>query len=274
MSSETTSVSTGATCATCTEQLTTFQSGLLPESERDAVSEHLATCPQCRVFVEQLDQSRRLLGAAPPPEPPADVSRRLAEAFALSPAVTDVSDTVARLHRLATRLRVDDPDDLVQQTLLAGLERSPEPLGYADLARRLAESAFTDRTPGTTVVEAAPDPEGLDVDSEPAKLFYPDFYEEGPDLGRHVDSPNTWGGTHALPPDEDYETGELYDVADRAMDQLPVQTRQLVQLVDVEGFSLPQAAAGVDLEEGPAARELNRGRIHVRGVLDAYLTGR
>ena len=89
----------------------------------------------------------------------------------------------------------------------------------------------------------------------------------------NVFDPDAAGGD-ALPPDEDYETGELYEVADRAMDQLPVRTRQLVQLVDVEGFSLPRAAAGVDLEEGPAARELNRGRIHVRGVLDAYLTGR
>lgn len=272
MSTETTFESTSGTCATCTEQLTTFQSGLLPESDSETVSEHLTTCPQCRIFVDQVDESRRLLRSAPPPAPPVDVSRRIAEEFAFSPATTDVPDIVARLHRLATSLQVDDPDDLVQQTLLTGLERGPDQLSYHDLARALVESASRNRATNTEVPEAALDPELLDVDSEPGKLYFPDFYEEGPDLGRHVDSPNIWGRTNALQPDEDYETGELYEVADRAMDQLPLRTRQLVQLVDVEGFSLPQAAAGVDLDEESAAQELNRGRIHVRGALDVYLT--
>ncbi|WP_294568598.1 sigma factor-like helix-turn-helix DNA-binding protein [uncultured Arthrobacter sp.] len=273
MSTETTSQDTNPTCATCTDQLTSFQSGLLPEYDRETVSEHLTTCPQCRIFVDQVDQSRRLLASAPPPEPPVDVSRRIAEEFASSSATTDISDIVARLHRLAMTLGVDDPDDLVQRTLLAGLERRPEQLGYTDLAHRLVESASTSRATNTTVTEAAPDPDLLDVDSEPAELYFPDFYEEGPDLGRHVDSPNVWGRTDELSPDEDYETGELYEAADQAMDQLPAQTRQLIQLVDVEGFSLTQAAAGLDLDEESAARELNRGRIHVRGALDLFLTG-
>ena len=275
MSIETTFGSTNPTCATCTDQLTTFQSGLLPEGDSETVSEHLTSCPQCRIFVDQVDESRRLLRTAPPPEPPADVSQWIAEEFAFDPATPDVSDIVARLHRLATNLRVDDPDDLVQQTLLTGLERNPQQLAYPDLARRLVESASTNRgTTSTTVADPVPDPDLLDVDSEPGKLYFPDFYEEGPDLGRHVDSPNVWGRTDTLPPAEDYETGELYEVADRAMEALPARTRQLVQFVDVEGFSLSQAAAGVDLDEGSAAQELNRGRIHVRGALDAYLTSR
>ena len=273
MSTETTVESTDATCATCVEQLTTFQSGLLPESDRETVSEHLTSCPYCRIFVDQVDQSRRLLASAPPPEPPADLSRRLAEAFSSSPAPGDVPGTVARLHRLATSLRVDDPDDLVQQTLLSGLERGPEQLGYPELARQLVESAGADRTTNATVQESGADPDLLDTDSDTAELYYPDFYEEGPDLGRHVDLPNVWGRSTALPPDADYETGELYEVADRAMDDLPARTRQLVQLVDVEGFSLAQAAAGVDLDELSAAAELNRGRIHVRGAIDSYLNG-
>lgn len=273
MSTETT-VGSNATCATCVEQLTTFQSGLLPEGDRETVSEHLTTCPDCRIFVDQVDESRRLLRSAPPSEPPVDVSLRLAEAFASSPAPGDVAGTVARLHRLATALRVDDADELVQQTLLSGLERGTGELGYQELARRLVESASADPTTATTAHETGADPELLDTDSDTAELYFPDFYEEGPDLGRYVDLPNVWGGTKALSPDADYETGELFEVADRAMDQLPARTRQLVQLVDVEGFSLAQAAAGADLEEEAAARELNRGRIHVRGALDAYLTGR
>jgi DNA-directed RNA polymerase specialized sigma24 family protein len=273
MSIDTTFGSTNATCATCTEQLTTFENGLLPESDRETVSEHLTTCPQCRIFVDQVHESRRLLKSAPLPEPPVDVSRRIAEEFAFTPATTDVPDIVARLHRLATTLQVDDPDDLVQQTLVTGLERGPDQLSYHDLARALVESASTDRATNTTVPGTVLDPDLLDVDSEPGKLYFPDFYEEGPDLGKHIDSPNVWGRTNALPPDEDYETGELYEVAERAMDELPVRTRQLVQLVDVEGFSLDQAAAGVDLDPRSAAQELNRGRIHVRGVLNSYLTG-
>jgi predicted anti-sigma-YlaC factor YlaD len=52
-------------CAESTEQLTAFQLALLPEPDRDVVSEHLDSCASCRIFSEQIEQTTQLLESFP-----------------------------------------------------------------------------------------------------------------------------------------------------------------------------------------------------------------
>ncbi len=261
-------------CAACTEQLTGFQTGLLPESDSTIVAEHIASCPNCRLFSEQLDETSGFLEALPPRDP----SQQLAESVAAvthSASAKDDPDVLLRqLCRLADSFDPAGAEDLVQRTFLAAVERDPQRLELAELARDLADKALADPDPGLRGLEDfgfAQQTSMSDPDADTAELFYPDFYESGPEIGQFVDSPNVWGRTNTLTPEEDIDTGELYGVVEQAITQLPVPLGQLVQLVDIEQLPLTEAASVLRLGSENAAEALNRARIHLRGAVDDFL---
>ena len=53
------------TCQELVELVTDYLEGALPATERARFEEHLADCPYCRTYLEQMRQTIRLLGALP-----------------------------------------------------------------------------------------------------------------------------------------------------------------------------------------------------------------
>ena len=260
-------------CTDCTDQLTAFQLELLPETEGDIVSEHLDSCPNCRIFSEQLQATAAVLEAFPQPETPPALAAAIASS---SPARTrtDADALLPQLCQLADSLDPRNAEDLVQSTFLAAVERDPAGLEFADLARDLADTALADEQPETRGLDQfglGTTTSTLDPDGDTAELFYPDFYNEGPDIGRFVDSPGVWGRTNVLTPEEYYSTTELYGVVDQALDQLPAPLGQLIQLVDIDRLSLADAAAALRLTRDDATSALHRARAHVRGAINEFV---
>ena len=261
-------------CADCTDQLTAFQLGLLPETAGDVVREHLDSCPNCRIFSEQIEETTALLEAFPQPEAPPELAAALASS---SPSATgtDPDALLRQLCQLADSLDPLNAEDLVQSTILAAAERDPAGLELADPARDLADAALADEQPETRGLDEfglGTTTSMLDPDGDTAELFYPDFYDDGPDIGRFVDSPTVWGRTNVLTPEEDYATTELYGVVDRALDQLPPPLGQLIQLVDIDQLSLDEASAALRLSVADSASALHRGRVLLRGAIDDFVT--
>jgi anti-sigma factor RsiW len=60
------------TCKELVELVTDYWEGALSPADRARFDEHLATCPYCRIYVEQMRQTIRALGHLPeetiPPE--------------------------------------------------------------------------------------------------------------------------------------------------------------------------------------------------------------
>ena len=113
---------------------------------------------------------------------------------------------------------------------------------------------------------------GPDPDGDTAELFYPDFYDVGPDAGRHIDSPNRWGEVKTLSPDDDALTADLYGIVDDAIARLADPLRQVVQFVDIDGLPVSDAARALRLDEDDAVDALHRARVHLRGVVDRFVT--
>lgn len=260
-------------CTDCTDQLTAFQLGLLPETEAEVVSEHLDSCPNCRIFSEQIVATAALLEAFPQPEAPTELAAAIATSSS-SPTGSELDALLRQLCQLADSLDPLNSEDLVQSTLLTAIGRDPARLEFADLARDLADTALADQQPETRGLDQfglGTTTSTLDPDGDTAELFYPDFYNEGPDIGRFVDSPAVWGRTNVLTPEQDYSTTELYGVVDQALDQLPAPLAQLIQLVDIDQLSLPEASAALRLSRDDSTSALNRARVHVRGAIDDFL---
>jgi DNA-directed RNA polymerase specialized sigma24 family protein len=260
----------GLACAACVAHLAEVEFELLPETDAEVVTEHLSQCPDCRLFKEQLDTTREILAATPAAGLTADLADVLEE------AQSDLDDdrnelSLERLHRVAAALDLEDADELVQRTLLDAVSEGAS-LDSAGLIGTLIRTAADERGHLTeSLNEADPGSLAYDPDSETAELFYPEFYDEGPDAGRFVDSPNDWGHVFRLAPEEEVATIELYGVTDSAIDELPDVGMRLITLVDTEGVSLEDAARGLHVSKERAAQELNSARIHVRGAIDNYL---
>ncbi len=275
-----THLTTALSCPGCTAQLTRFQTGLLEEIDAAAVREHLAACPDCRLFADQIDLVADFVGAGSGET--TDVSDNLSNLlgdFAHSTArhPRDLSTIVRSLTRLAHSLDANAADDLVQHTLLAALEADPEDLDPMALARDLTDRAFSGSASTvrsltdyeTRREHRTPDP---DPDGDTAELFYPDFYDSGPDVGRHIESPNRWGEAKTLSPDDDVLTADLYGIVDDAIARLPDPLRQLVQLVDIDDLSVSDASHALRLDQDDAVDALHRARVHLRGVVDKFVT--
>jgi anti-sigma factor RsiW len=75
-------------CIEMVEVVTDWMEGALDDDTRAAVEEHLAICPDCIAYIDQLRTTTALaarLAADPDPEPPpADVRARLVAAFRAS----------------------------------------------------------------------------------------------------------------------------------------------------------------------------------------------
>jgi DNA-directed RNA polymerase specialized sigma24 family protein len=259
---------TSLACAECVAHLAEVEFQLLPETDAEVVSEHVSECPDCRLFTEQLDLTRDLLAATPAPELTAEIADVLKESQS---ELVDSSISLDRLYRVAAALDVEDADELVQQTLLDAVSEGAT-LDSGALINRLTRAAAEKGGHQTESLEQAdPDSVAYDPDSDIAELFYPAFYEDGPDAGRFIDSPNAWGQALRLAPEDDVATIELFGVTDSAIDELPEAGMRLIILVDIEGVSLDNAARALRVSKTRAAQALNNARIHVRGAIDNYL---
>jgi DNA-directed RNA polymerase specialized sigma24 family protein len=259
---------TSLACAECVAHLAEVELQLLPETDAEVVSEHLSECPDCRLFTEQLDSTRDLLAATPAPELTAEIADVLKESQS---EIGESGISLERLYRVAAALDVEDADELVQQTLLDAVSEGAT-LDSGALIDRLTRAAGEMASHSTESPDQAdPDSIAYDPDSETAELFYPEFYEVGPDAGRFVDSPNAWGQAFRLAPEEDVATIELFGVTDSAIDELPEAGMRLITLVDIEGVSLDDAARALRVSKTRGAQALNSARIHVRGAIDDYL---
>lgn len=117
--------------------------------------------------------------------------------------------------------------------------------------------------------------EHLDPDSERAELYFPDFYEDGPDADTWVAPPSRWPTiSHIVGPDADLETNELYSELDNAIGELPEHAWDAVHLIDLEGHTLESASWLLGVDREVALSSLSTGRNHLRGRIDAFMAGR
>jgi len=117
--------------------------------------------------------------------------------------------------------------------------------------------------------------EDLDSDADEPGLFYPDLYPGDDELDGWAQSPNQWpdGGALVLSPEEVDETGEVYDVLDTALGELPEPLGQLLTFVDLQGHTLHDSGQALGLDNLSVTAALARARNHIRGRLSEYLTG-
>jgi DNA-directed RNA polymerase specialized sigma24 family protein len=115
----------------------------------------------------------------------------------------------------------------------------------------------------------------LDADADPAELLLPELYSDGSDVGSWVSPPTAWPAvTKFLGPEAEVETEELYGVVDSALDDLPRQVADVVDLVDIQGQGLLSAALVLGRELPDVQRDLARGRNLLRARVGAYLSDR
>lgn len=261
-------------CSACIDQLTRFQTGLLEEADGTVVAEHLSSCPSCRLFSDQVETVAEFVGSGEPAAVPGNLAILFGGSDGDSVGRPDgVADIVRSLYGLAETLDPENAEDLLQATLLAALEKGPGGLELLALAKDLTDRAFGGSDPEVRSLNdyvtrterriSAPDPDG-----DTAELFYPDFYDVGPDTGRHVDVPNRWGQVNTLSPEDDVFTADLYATVESAIAVLGDPLRQMVQLVDIDNVSVITAAQMLRLDQHDAVDALHRARIHLRGVVD------
>ena len=77
-----------------------------------------------------------------------------------------------------------------------------------------------------------------------------------------------------LPPDREYLRGELRAVLDRIISELPLSSRAVVVLRDLEELSTEETAQILDLEPDAVKTRLHRARVAMRQRLDCYLHNR
>ena len=261
--------------------------GVAPDHLQDPLAAHLANCPDCTSYVSQIATTRELLGRR---SGRGDVRSEPADGAVPVAGESPTTGLEALRRTLLTRAELLDPanaEDLTQRSLEVGLalqRRDSRPRGLAQLTTIMhtlidAQMRLDGRTtPAADVTAAsrarADSLEDLDSDADEPELFYPDLYPGEDGLDGWVDSPNQWPGTaQILGPEEVDETGEVYDVLDRALGELPEPLGELLALVDLQRYPPAGSARSLGLDESSAAAALARARNHVRGRLDEYLNG-
>lgn len=260
--------------------------GLAPEEEQDGLAAHLAACRDCASYVAQMTTTRELL-------------RRQSGSDRFQGDLTDKSapsaggtatDAETLRGTLLTRARLLDSsnaEDLAQRTLEVGFalqRRDSHPREIDELTNIMhtlsdAQTRLDGLTmPAVDVTAAARGRanslEDLNSDADEPELFYPDLYPDEDGLDGWVESPNQWrGGVQVLGPEDVDETGEVYDVLDKALGELPEPLGELLVLVDLQGSALTGSAQALGLDGRSATAALARARNHVRGRLDEYLSG-
>ena len=69
------------TCQELSEIVTDYLEGTMPLSDRVRFDLHLAVCPECRRFLEQMKQTIAALGRVPSEPIPPEVEAKLLERF-------------------------------------------------------------------------------------------------------------------------------------------------------------------------------------------------
>jgi len=261
--------------------------GLASEHEQERLAAHLVNCGDCAAYVSQITTTRELLrrrGSR------GDIHIALPDVPVAREAETSATDLDALRNVLLTRAQLLDPsnaEDLAQQSLEVGLalQRSDHrPRGIAELTRIMetlsdARARLNGRTtPAADVTAAArtraESLEDLDSDADEPGLFYPDLYPGDDELDGWAQSPNQWpgGGALVLSPEEVDETGEVYDILDTALGELPEPLGQLLTFVDLQGHTLHDSGQALGLDNLSVTAALARARNHIRGRLSEYLT--
>ncbi|MBP2706117.1 hypothetical protein JOL79_20110 [Microbispora sp. RL4-1S] len=260
---------------------------LAPEHLQDSLPAHLAGCPDCASYVSQIATTRELLGRH---SGPAGVQNDLAGDTMPVAEESQAMGAEALRSALLTRAELLDPanaEDLVQRSLEVGLalqRRDSRPRGIVELTKIM--HALSDAqmrldghiTPAVDVNAAARARAGsledLNSDADEPELFYPDLYPGEDRIEEWADSRNQWrDGAEILGPEEVDETGEVYDLIDKALGELPEPFGELLALVDIQGNALADSARALGLDELSGTAALARARNHVRGRLDEYLRG-
>lgn len=265
--------------------------GLAPEHVQVPLAAHLAHCRDCASYASQIATTRELLGRRSGRRSDrGDVQSKLSESAESLAEESPAEGAEALRRALLARAELLDPsnaEDLAQRSLEVGLalqRRDSRPRGAAELikimhtlsdAQMRLDGRTTPAIDATATARARADSlEDLDSDADEPALFYPDLYPGDDELDGWVDSPHQWrGGAQVLGPEEVDETGEVYDVLDHALDELPEPLGELLALVDLQGYPLASSAQSLGLDEHSTSAALARARNHVRGRLAAYLTG-
>jgi len=71
----------GLTCHEMVEIITDYLEGALPAEDRRRVEEHLAICPGCANYLEQMRETIRLTGLLTEEQIPEEQKQELLEAF-------------------------------------------------------------------------------------------------------------------------------------------------------------------------------------------------
>ncbi|WP_157099750.1 RNA polymerase sigma factor [Microbispora sp. ATCC PTA-5024] len=261
--------------------------GLAPEHLRDSLNDHLANCPDCTAYVSQIATTRELLGRH---TGPGGIQGDLADDPMPVAEESPATDAEALRRALLMRASLLDPanaEDLAQRSLEVGLalqRRDSRPRGIVELTKimhTLSDAQMRLDGPIVPAVDVnaadrarADSLDDLNSDADEPELFYPDLYPGEDRIDGWVDSPNRWrDGAEILGPEEVDETGEVYDLLDKALGELPEPLGELLALVDLQGYALPDSAKALGLDELSATAALARARNHVRGRLDEYLRG-
>lgn len=276
--------------------------GDLPPGVAQDLADHVKDCRACSAYLTQVATTSAVLamrGNAP------DAPSRADDVAAGS---GDSMRTHQLLLSLATAADPAHAEELVQDTWQHLLEASPDAVptrmqlsdhllghirthakdddsdisGWADALahphRHKGSDAGGADVPsdasGVTNLRAAADLDRLDIDADRAELFFPDFYDDGPNADSWVSPPTAWPFvTRVLGPDAELQTTELYEVVDAALEQLPSQVGDALHLVDLEGQTPATVAGLLGIERDVLLSHLSMGRNHLRGRIDEYLAG-
>lgn len=163
-----------------------------------------------------------------------------------------------RLYGTALRLtrNAEDAEDLVAETVAkawAKLAELRDPQAFEAWIRRVLNNTFVSewrhRRAGPELVDPMPCEDGA---------------EEAFSLFEKLHQPFLlWWGN----PEESAITNLLREEIDRALDALPDAYRVVVVLVDVEGYSYPEAAETLGVPVGTVRSRLSRGRGQLQRLL-------
>jgi DNA-directed RNA polymerase specialized sigma24 family protein len=281
--------------------------GVVPGVDLAETARHVVQCPACTTHVDQLATTSALLGAPRGTRPLLATSTRSADDDSSTGDMVKLQHQF--LNELAQAADVAHAEDLVQQTwdyfltqvptrtprreeLAAHLLKQAAAHAKADEDTReeWADSVLAHHAHSSSDEVDGDLPAGfeaygslrelaelqvLDADADSAELLLPELYGDGSDIGSWISPPTDWPAvTKFLGPEAELETEELYGVVDSALDELPRQVADVVDLVDVQGQGLLASALVLGREVPDVQRDLARGRDLVRSRVDAYLQGR
>ena len=270
--------------------------GGLPADGAAHLAEHVRNCRDCAVYVQQLASTKALMSARAlrnDDQSPVTAEEASAQNHQALVAIARASDPAHAddlvqevwdhylgrsqgalpnrselleylLQHLDEHQRDEDSDrDVWADSLLHQHRHNPAELSELDLP--------ADPGAQQSLRELA-DLDQLDADADTAELFYPDFYEDGADGITWGSPPTAWPTLRRiLGPEAELSTDELYSQLDAAFDELPEHVADVVNLVDLEGYSLEQAMSLFALSRRDAERYLVIGRNHLRGRINTYL---